>query len=604
MSCVSGKKNKHNKSQSYICWNPKCIINKVKKQFVAVRPMCYIPNTFFFTPDLPGQIGQWYYETFEGGSNTIPGFNKLGGDSTEFQTLVDAIYQDSNSNGQFGKKRYALLFSSGTYNISLHVNYYMTIMGLGLLPKDVTITKVYSTGNDASELHSFWRSCENITTGPTQWCVSQTSPLNNMIINGNVDLGNCGTSSGGFIGNTKITGVCNNGSQQQLFTLNSQLNGWIGQVWNLGFLGCNGANNTNCISTIEPITPLIAGKPYLFCNNDNINIVKTIVEKNIQGLLTQPTLDNLINSNIYIANPNNVNGIYTDGLALGKNIILTPGIYYLKTSLIISTLNTVILGLGMATLVAKNDIPALIVDDNVEGVRLSSFIIQSGYTGTTSTSNVLLKIGKNETDGNENNPIIIDNICVRVGPEDDPNEKISADTMMEINSGWVITSNIWLWRADHGPNPIDINKSICNNGLIVNGDNVYCYGLFAEHAIKHIIQWNGNNGRIYFLQSEYPYDITTTGQIDLPCLNVVGDNFNGYGLGIYCFFRDGSPQIETAIRCPNNAQITHACTRFLTGNGSILSVINGNGTAVSSADRGPFYISKNGTTYTPCVPKI
>jgi hypothetical protein len=606
MSCVSGKKIKDNKSQSYICWNPKCIINKVKKQFVATAPKCYIPNTFFFTPE------QWYYATFESGYNTIPGFNnRFGGDTNEFQRLVEAIYQDSFTNDQFGKKRYALLFSPGTYNITIHVNYYMTIMGLGLSPSQVIINKVYSNGNNGSETHSFWRSCENITTGPTQWCVSQTSPLNNMIINGEVDLGNCGYSSGGFIGNSTIDKTIDSGSQQQWFTLNSQLNGWIKQVWNLGFLGCTGdLNKTNCVSTIEDTTPLIAGKPYLYCNdlNTDIDIVKPIVESQKTGLLKQPAIENLYN-NIYLADPNKPDDINKYGLDSGKNIILTPGIYYLKDSLTISKSDTVILGLGMATLVAKNDIPALIVNDGVEGVRLSSFIIQSGYTGTTSTSNVLLQIGETITDGSEDNPIIIDNICVRVGPEDTLDETISVETMMEINSGWVITSNIWLWRADHGPYGPIINKSICNNGLIVNGDNVYCYGLFAEHAIKNIIQWNGNNGSIYFLQSEYPYDITNAGDLERPCLNVnkstgYGANFKGYGLGIYCNFQvDPQPTINTAIRCPDDAQITNACTVFLTGGGGIKHVIDDNGGSVSNANRdNAVYISKtvNPTTYPPC----
>jgi hypothetical protein len=128
---------------------------------------------------------------------------------------------------------------------------------------------------------------------------------------------------------------------------------------------------------------------------------------------------------------------------------------------------------------------------------------------------------------------------------------------------------------------------------------VYCYGSFAEHAIEHIIQWNGNNGSIYFLQSEYPYGITTTTG-DLPCLNVTSANFNGYGLGIYCNFEVGSPQITTAIKCPNDAQITNACTRFLSGSGSILKIINTEGNDVSGANRGPFYISKTGSTYQTC----
>jgi hypothetical protein len=44
------------------------------------------------------------------------------------------------------------------------------------------------------------------------------------------------------------------------------------------------------------------------------------------------------------------------------------------------------------------------------------------------------------------------------------------------------------------------------NGLVVNGDNVTVYGLFVEHTQQHQTLWSGNGGRVYFYQSEMPYD--------------------------------------------------------------------------------------------------
>ena len=49
-------------------------------------------------------------------------------------------------------------------------------------------------------------------------------------------------------------------------------------------------------------------------------------------------------------------------------------------------------------------------------------------------------------------------------------------------------------------------QNACNNGLIVNGDSVTMYGLFVEHHEQYQTLWNGNWGRLYFYQSELPYD--------------------------------------------------------------------------------------------------
>ncbi len=45
-------------------------------------------------------------------------------------------------------------------------------------------------------------------------------------------------------------------------------------------------------------------------------------------------------------------------------------------------------------------------------------------------------------------------------------------------------------------------------GIQVNGDNVIAYGLAVEHTLGNMVEWNGNQGRVYFYQSEYPYDVT------------------------------------------------------------------------------------------------
>lgn len=49
--------------------------------------------------------------------------------------------------------------------------------------------------------------------------------------------------------------------------------------------------------------------------------------------------------------------------------------------------------------------------------------------------------------GNPSNPGALHDVFARVGgPDHDP---VSAGIMVRINSGNVITDNVWLWRADH-----------------------------------------------------------------------------------------------------------------------------------------------------------
>ena len=71
--------------------------------------------------------------------------------------------------------------------------------------------------------------------------------------------------------------------------------------------------------------------------------------------------------------------------------------------------------------------------------------------------------------------------------------------MIEINNQYVIIDHTWLWRSDHdiGGSVLD-SKNYVENGLQVNADNVRAYGLFSEHNLGDLVQWNGNNGEVYF----------------------------------------------------------------------------------------------------------
>src|SRR6266496_1259856 len=132
-----------------------------------------------------------------------------------------------------------------------------------------------------------------------------------------------------------------------------------------------------------------------------------------------------------------------------------------------------------------------------------------------------------------------------------------------INSRHVIIDNVWLWRADHGVNPTGWTVNPSFNGLIVNSDNVTAYGLFVEHFEGIQTLWNGNDGSVYFYQSEIPYDVpsqsqwTQNGENGYPSYKVSNNvtSHHGEGIGVYCNFTN-LVQLDNAIETPTGAGIT------------------------------------------------
>lgn len=104
--------------------------------------------------------------------------------------------------------------------------------------------------------------------------------------------------------------------------------------------------------------------------------------------------------------------------------------------------NTVLLGLGMATLISATGEPVIKVG-NVDGVKVSSLLLQAGPKKTPS----LLVWGEQGYAGSAASPGAIHDVFARVGGPD--TEEVQTDIMLQINSGNVIIDDTWLWRADH-----------------------------------------------------------------------------------------------------------------------------------------------------------
>ena len=81
-------------------------------------------------------------------------------------------------------------------------------------------------------------------------------------------------------------------------------------------------------------------------------------------------------------------------LLAGKNLELTPGTYDLSAPIVVERPNTVVLGLGFATLVPQHGNAALIALPNV-GVKISGLIVDAGPVN----SPVLVSVGVPGLDG-------------------------------------------------------------------------------------------------------------------------------------------------------------------------------------------------------------
>jgi hypothetical protein len=517
-------------------------------------------------------------------------------DMNEIQTLIDTLYiQQHPRTSEFGLKRYALFFKPGSYKLDLKVGYYMHFIGLGASPDDVVIKGVlFSRGQDNGNVTcNFWRSVENLTIAPLNgeisiWGVSQAAPMRRVHIKGDIQLHDNGWASGGFIADSKIDGTVFAGGQQQWFSRNVDLGKWEGGSWNMLFVGVPNAPVDKWPEnpyTVINETPVIREKPYLILDKSEYRINIPELKKNSTGVSWSEgniNEDALPLSDFYIAKPNSDNSETINAALLsGKNIFLSPGIYLLNQSLKITHPKTIIIGFGLPTLVSGNGNPVIEISD-VDGVTVCGIIIDAGKI----PSETLFRVGETTSNkSHEKAPTFLYDIFIRVGGYGEG----TASSCMVINSKNVYVDHTWLWRADHGNN-VGWDENMCKNGLIVNGDQVTVYGLFCEHFQEYQTLWNGNDGKVYFYQSEMPYDPPTAAAFKHGSTNgfasyKVSDgvkNHEAWGIGIYCVFFKAPVIVDQAIETPVAIEkdIHHKIIFWLYGGdkGSIIkSVINGKG---------------------------
>jgi hypothetical protein len=538
----------------------------------------------------------------------------------EIKAAVDAIAAEQVSN-QFGTKRYALLFMPGTYGtptnpLNFQVGYYTDVAGLGSSPGDVVVNGTIDVYNqcfgpgDCTALVNFWRSLSNLTInvagkGGCQsgefWATSQAAPMRRVHVNGFMTLMDyCSApsfASGGFIADSQLSGTVVNGSQQQYLVRNSSLGTWTNGVWNQVFAGVQNAPAQafpNPPYTTLDTNPASREKPFLYLDaNNQFKVFVADVRFNSSGTTWADGLTrgrSIPIEDFFIAKPTDSVKSINNALAQGRDLLFTPGVYDIDRTIKVKRPDTIVLGLGMATLTAQDGVIPMTVAD-VKGVEIAGLIFDAGpvnspvllQVGTQHASNGQARLNNGWSDPSD--PSALHDVFFRIGGPHIGKATVS----LEVNADDVILDHIWAWRADHGSG-VGWTSNTADTGVVVNGDNVIATGLFAEHYQKYNVFWAGENGKTIMFQNEMPYDPPNQaawqhdGVLGWAAYKVADwvQTHEGWGLGSYCFFNvDPTIHATRAFEVPvtPGVKLHDILSLSITNHGTIDHVVNDVGAA-------------------------
>ena len=593
-----------------------------------------------------------------------------------------------NSDHHFSTKRFALLFAPGEYkDCQFEVGYYVQMAGLGkaakgkgavvftgdksgpfvpALNKNMPVTEGGSIPYPTAGLclDTFWRMAENFTAENTQWAVSQAAPLRRVYVSNDLMFGDGGAySSGGFVANAEVDGTCNFIANQQWLSRAVTFSGKVdGGAWSTVFSGCTGnvppegkGPIGDLVVTVEKTPKVRMEKPYIVMNESGD------YELHVPNATTKETTGpHLDGSNTEIRCFSKVkvgkamlpfdkdenyaeyeDDKYNDltdadkeltlelqqALDEGKDLVLSPGIYFLTRPLVVKKPNQVILGIGMATLIAPQDgSPCIRVQAGTPGARVASLVLEasvqkesSSIHGNSDKVMSLIDFGEPDKTGNEDpgdstNPGLISDIFTRVGGSN-LDRTVKTDVMVRIFSGNVVGDNLWLWRADHvklkpdedandsrfplyhqvriwdivDGKQVRVDECKVKNAIVVEGNDVNIYGLFAEHTTEDQMVWKGERGNVTFFQCELPYDVNVDYSHTGYHVHKDVEAHNGRGIGVYSNFTCFDVTANKGLMFPekDDVSIQNPFTVFLNGSGGIAYVLhegeNKVGKAVTSA---------------------
>jgi len=590
-------------------------------------------------------ISMWDLEIFEPRTMLMPTTELLGDrvvvfdpsmDALDIQAVMDSVFADQEKD-QFGAGRWQFFFTPGEYAVDARVGFYTSLSGAGLNPTDVDIhgadwVDAEWFGMNATQ--NFWRSAENLSYTPDgglgRWAVSQAAPFRRVQVNGDLQLdsGRYGWSSGGFMADTKITGFAKSFTQQQWYTRDSSVGTWAGGVWNFTYSGVEGkwakgdGTNDAKVSILDagddwpkpPVTALehtgaVAEKPFLYLSGSDADLESDwsvfvpAVREGTTGTTWEDGTDAADGSSVplstfFIVKAGATATEVNAALAAGKNLLFTPGVYEMDKTIEVTRPGTIVLGLGLATIIPTGDGFGMHVAD-AAGVRVAGLLFDAAVT----ESPALLVVGdKDVHTDHAADPIVVNDVFLRVGGAVAGKVKAA----MIVNADDTIVDHVWSWRGDHGDG-IGWNLNTSDYGFVVNGDDVSAYGLFVEHYQKYNTLWKGENGRTIFYQNELAYDVpdeetwTHDGIRGWVSYKVDAGvkKHEAWGLGSYSNFTSDTEEdeitVDNGFEVPKNVpgvKMHSLLTVSLGGEGIFEHVINGVGARQADSATVPSYVAE------------
>ncbi|MET1061607.1 MAG: hypothetical protein ABWX71_01825 [Aeromicrobium sp.] len=555
----------------------------------------------------------------------------------EIQAKVDAIAAQQVP-AQFGDGRYALLFKPGTYGtaeqpLRFQVGYFTEVAGLGQNPGDVVINGAIEVYNqcfptapgaptDCTALVNFWRSLSNLSIhyqvgnadgcrgSANFWAVSQAAPMRRVSVTGaNVSLMDYCTAgpqyaSGGFIADSALPFVVS-GSQQQFLVRNGSMGGWSNSVWNQVFAGVQGAPATDFVTnkyTTLDTNPASREKPYLYVDTKGrYNVFVPSAQTSTTGTTWAAGSTpgrSLPLSSFFVAKPGDSASKINTALALGKNVLFTPGVYHVNKTLNVLWPNAVVLGLGLATIVPDNGVVAMQTLD-VPGVDIAGIMFDAGPVNSPALLQLGTKISaldgklKKPLLSSASNPTAVQDVFFRIGGE----HVGKATQSLVVNTNQTIIDHTWAWRADHGTG-VGWTVNTADTGVLVNGNDVTATGLFSEHYQKYNVVWNGERGKTIMFQNELPYDAPDQASwqhegVDGWAAYKVGDKVKtheAWGMGSY-IYTNVNPTLHATrayeVPVTPGVRLHNILTVSLNAAGTIDHVVNDTGDPVTPTIQGP-----------------
>jgi hypothetical protein len=445
------------------------------------------------------------------------------------------------------------------------------------------------------------------------YAASQAMPIRRVAVVGSLVLQDycspTGYVSGGFLGDSVVTGTVDFYGQQQYLVEDSDIGGASNSVWNMVYTGVRGAPSPQFAGTGHQVTvlarnPRTEGPPFLAERPGGALAVFVPAERadalgpawSAQG----PGPGRWVSlQRFLVATPATPLKVMNAALARGADLLLTPGVYSLSGPIVVSRPGSIVLGLGFATLVPRQGTAALEVTSD-HGVKVTGLIVDAG----PKASSVLLSLGHpGQVPGGQRgagrHPDLLADVFFRVGGP----SRVPVDarvSLLDAADGSIL-SDVWAWRADHG-NDVGWDSNRGATGVLVSANDVTAEGLAVEHYQRDEVIWQGQGGRDVFFQNELPYDppdqaawMAGPTQDGYPAFLVAPQvrSFAGYGMGSYAVFIDTQASVfdQEAFAVPTRPGVvfSHVFDLFIAGPpdgapSGIRSVIDGVGGPATAAN--------------------